>query len=256
MEIVVKSTIPPELLVDNVQASLDRNTPRFADLPGLGTGTGPVAIVGGGPSLRSELENLKAFPGSIIGCGSVHDYLIDQGIPPKYHTLVDPDPIVTQWLTKPHTDVTYLVASQCHPDVFTRLSGHDIRLWHAFVIRDDGTGFISFNGEPTIPGGDFVIGRAWPMAAVMGYSDLHFYGFDCSFPIGCKSQHAYDYEWAREEPCWATAEHTGEKFATTPGWMAQLNVFMKMLASSAGRFTVTIHGESLAASICCKPRST
>lgn len=252
VEIVVKSAIPPELLLENVEASFNRNTPRFADMPKIGKDTRPIAIVGGGPSLRAELDNLNAFPGPVMGCGSVHDYLVGQGIYPDYHVVVDPCAVVVNWLKRPSPNVIYLIASQCHPNLFAVLDGQNVKLWHAFVVRDDGSKFVDFHGEPTIPGGDFVIGRAWPLAAVLGHRDIHFYGFDCSFPIECSSQHAYDYEWDREEPCYATVEHTKERFVTTPGWMAQLNTFMKMLAASAGQFTVTIHGDSLVSSMCCK----
>lgn len=256
VEIVVQSTIPPERILENVAASFLRDTPRFAKLPNLGKSTGPVAIVGGGPSLRQELNNLRCFPGPIISCGSVHDYLVENYIPIDYHVACDPEPVNTRWLSKPSQVLTYLIASQCHPDLFTALKGCDVRLWHATVIMSaDGKPLCDFQGEPEIPGADFVIGRAWPIAAVMGHKDIHFFGFDCSFPADCESQHAYLYDWQREDPVYATCEHTGERFATVPGWMAQLNTFMKMLAMSAGQFEITIHGESLAASMCCKPRS-
>lgn len=255
VEIVVQSTIPPETVVENVEASFARNTPRFAKLPNLGKRTGPVAIVGGGPSLKHELGSLKRFPGPIISCGSVHDYLIEHDIPIAYHCACDPEPVNTRWLRTPSKAVTYLIASQCHPDLFKALEGYDVRLWHATVIlAATAKPLCDFRGEPEIPGADFVVGRAWPIAAVMGHKDVHFFGFDCSFPADCESQHAYAYDWVREEPVYVTCEHTGERFATVPGWLAQLNTFNKMLAMSAGQFTVTIHGESLAASMCCKPR--
>ncbi len=256
VEIVVQSTILPETVIANVEASFKRDTPRFAKMPNLGKSIGPVAIVGGGPSLKHEIENLKAFSGPIMGCGSVHDYLIEQGVPVDSHVICDPEAVVTRWLTKPRISVKYLVASQCNPALFERLEGYDVRMWHATVIMAaTGEALCDFRGEPEIPGADFVVGRAWPIAAVMGHKDIHFFGFDCSFPSDCESQHAYDYDWIKEEPVYATCEHTGERFATVPGWMAQLNTFMKMLAMSAGQFTITIHGESLVASMCCKPRS-
>src|ERR1700692_1436072 len=253
VEIVVQSTILPERIIENVEASFARDTPRFSNLPNLGKSTGPVAIVGGGPSLRHEIGNLKVFPGPIIGCGSSHDFLIENKIPLTYHVNCDPEPIITKWFTKPQFGIIYLIASQCHPDLFEALDLCHVRMWHATVIKAaTNKALCDFRGEPEIPGADFVVGRAWPIAAVMGHKDIHFYGFDCSFPPACDSQHAYPYDWTKEEPVYVTIEHTGERFATVPGWISQLNNFMKMLAMSGGQFQITIHGESLAASMCCK----
>ena len=40
----------------------------------------PIAIVGGGPSLKDNIKELKQYK-SIIACGSVHDFLIENGWP-------------------------------------------------------------------------------------------------------------------------------------------------------------------------------
>lgn len=250
VEIVVKSAIPVEWIIDNVNSSFQRDPPRFAKLPDLGKAEGPIAIIGGGPSLRGEIDNLKKFPGPLMSCGTCHDYLIDQGVVPTYHVIADSHPVTVNWLKKPHKDVIYLIASQCDPALFKALKDYNVRLWHAFVIREDGSDVVSFHGEPTIPGGDFVIGRAWPMATVLGHKDIHFYGFDCSFPPKCLSQHAYDYDWDTEEPCWVTVDFTGNRHLTTPGWMNQANMFVKMLTTSPD-FKITIHGDGLVADICC-----
>ncbi len=253
VEIVVRSTIPLSLVISNVAASMARGLPRFAETPGLGKAQGPIAIVAGGPSLNAEIENLRKFPGPIIACGTVHDHLIANGIVPRYQVFVDPDPIIAT-MVSPVLGVTYLPASQCHTDLFDKLAGFDARLWHAFICDPDtGKEVVDFGDEPSVPGGDCVVLRAWPLATVLGHRSLHFFGFDCSFPDDCESQHAYSYDWEREEKCYITIRETGERFATAPGWLSQIEMFMKMLAMSRGQFEITIHGHSLVASMCCKP---
>jgi hypothetical protein len=254
VDIVVQSSIPVEMLIANIGASFKRNSPRFASLPDLGKGTGPCAIVAGGPSLNDELSKLYTFPGPIIACGTVHDHLVQNGITPDYAVFVDPDPIIAKYLTCPNKNVCYLVASQCDEAVFAKLANYDIRMWHAYAANKDTWNEITdYHGEPTIPGGDNVVLRAWPIASVLGHRDIHFYGFDCSFPIDCKSQHAYDYDWVVEDPIGVTHEATGKRYISAPGWLAQLNVFMKMLALGVGQFNITIHGDNLVAAMCCKP---
>lgn len=264
VEVVVKSSIPKELVAANVEAAFARDLPRFHLMDGLGKATGPVAIIGGGPSLKTQMGALRDFPGPKIGCGSVNDFLVYQHVEPEYHLLCDPDPVMAKFVTWICTKTNYLVASQCHADVFDAIKNTvdsdqqraKVLLWHATVVdMETNQSIADFRGEPTISGGDAAVLRAWPLAAVMGFRDFHFFGFDCSFPPDCESQHAYAYGHDREDPIGVTVDHTGERFITTPGWIAQMNAFTRMLAMSHGQeFTVTIHGESLVASMCCKPR--
>lgn len=256
VEVVVKSSIPKELVAANVDAAFARDLPRFHLMDGLGKATGPVAIIGGGPSLITQLDALRAFPGAIIGCGSVNNFLTENGFQKRYHLVCDPDAVMAKFITDVDPDTHYLLASQCHPDVFDAVDRGGILLWHATVVdMETNQSIADFRGEPTISGGDAAVLRAWPLAAVMGFRDFHFFGFDCSFPPDCESQHAYPYGHDREDPIGVTVDHTGERFITTPGWVAQMNAFTRMLAMSHGQgFTVTIHGESLVASMCCKPR--
>lgn len=244
---IIAETPTAKTAIKNVEASFARNLPRFHNMPQFGQATGPIAIVGGGPSLKAELDNLRAFPGPIMGCGTVHDYLIGNGIIPNYHVNAEPDAdgVMLRWFTKPRYETTYLLASHCPGDIFDALAGYDVRLWHLAVPIDGDAP--DFRGEPSVPGGHFIIGRAWPLAAIMGYKDLHFYGFDCSFPKDCTSQHAYDYEWTREEPVGVTCD--GERFTSTLGLLSQLSVFMKMLATSPKQLKIKVHGDGLAGRI-------
>ncbi len=251
VELVLAVDIP-NTGVKNVEASFARNLPRFHEMPGLGKATGPIAIVGGGPSLKSELDNLRAFPGPVMGCGTVHDYLITNGVIPKYHINGEPDAdgVVLRWFQHPHPDVTYLLASFCPADIFDALADYNVRVWH--LALPEGPRLPDFRGEPTVLGGSFIVGRAWPLAVVLGHTDFHFFGFDCSFPEDCESQHAYEYGWTKEEP--VAAIYLGRRFVTTPGLMHQLENFVKMLVSADDKFQITIHGDSLAAATCNRQR--
>jgi len=243
------------MVQDNVASAFARNPPRMWDIDGFGKGTGPAALVCGGPSLRDTMQELREFKGTVFSCGSVHDYLIENGIVPHYHVQVDPDLCDgdCRFLTRPHPDVTYLLASQCNPQFFDKLADYRVHLWHAHVVGLNGEKIIDFRGERTIPGGDYAVLRAWPIAGVMGYREIEFFGFDLSFPKEDEAgQHAYPYNWEVEEPVLVTTrEGLGNSFFTTPGWMAQLQVFVRMLMLSAGQFKVTIHGDGLVADVCC-----
>ncbi len=255
MELVeVGIDLPVSIVVDsaiartakrNVAACFARKLPRFHDLP-LGTYSGPLAIVGGGPSLRGQLPALRSFPGHVMACGTTHDYLVEQGIRPTYHINGEPDEdgVMLRWLRRPRRGITYLLASHCPQAMFNILAGYDVRVWHLDV--PPGPDRPDFRGEPAIPGGHFIIARAWPLAAVMGYRDFHFFGFDCSFPEDCEDQHAYDYGWTLEEPCGVTVG--GRRYVSTAGLLAQLQCIGDMVRNAPG-LAVTVHGDGLAAAV-------
>jgi hypothetical protein len=257
VEIVVASTIPLSRVQDNVALAFARSLPRISELPWFGKAAGPIAIVGGGPSLRTCLAELRMFQdhvGPVMGCGSVHDYLVENDVVPDYHAVCDPDEVMGRFIQRSHPAVKYLLASQCHPSLFDALAGRLVYLWHAFIVAQDGTEVVDFRGEPTIPGGDAIVLRAWPLGAVLGHREFHFFGFDLSFPPeDSAGQHAYPYVLGGEEPVIVTTQDgRGKRFFTTPGWMEQLRVFMRMLAMSRDQFKVVIHGDGLVAEVCCK----
>lgn len=245
VEFVADEVIPSGALA-NVEASLSRGLPRFHAMRGLGKAAGPVAIVGGGPSL-GDCSELRTFDGTIISCGTVHDHLQCNGVVPDYHVDSEPDAdgVMTRWLQFPDPYTIYLIASQCPPATFDALRRHTIVLWHCAATNDPSDG-PDFRGEPAIPGGCCNLLRAWPLAAVMGFKDIHFFGFDCSFPESCASQHAYAYDWTLDEVC--TAISGGKRFYTTLIWLNQMDVFVKMYRQAQGKFAITVHGDGLVAS--------
>ena len=251
MEYRVSFKVQPEndlaVLQSNVNQALDSNLPRLTDLS-LGKESGPVAIVAGGPSLNDELENLRKFKGKIITCGSVHDFLIEQKIIPNYHVIYDPHKTVTKFLKKPHLDVIYLVTSQADPTIYNVLAKSKVYIWHALSLA--GSSQINFRGEQEIPGGDGTVLRAWPLAGVLGFREIHFFGFDCSFPLDCPSRHAYDYDMENGETVTTTVEKSGRRFFTTLWMLNQLDYFVKSLLVCHKQFDVFIHGDSLVAEVC------
>ena len=248
VEFTYHSTVPWSLFLDNIDASLKRDLPRLLDVVPMGSATEPAAIVGGGPSLKSQIEKLKKFEGVIYGAGTVHDYLIENGIVPTYHVVMDPDVETFEFIKKPHPEVTYLLASQCHQKTFDALKGYKILLWHSFnTVNDEGKPIHDFNYERAIGGGDSVVLRAFPIAILLGHKKFSFFGFDCSFPLDCEDQHVYDYQHYREEP--VSVEVDGRKYYTTPGLMIQLRSFITYITLSEG-LEVSVNGDNLVAALC------
>ena len=82
----------------------------------------------------------------------------------------------------PHPDITYLVASRCHPDVFKRLEGCKIIVWHAGGDHNINDLLCERKlNEPMVNGGSAGVTRAMFLVNCLGYTDQHIFGADSSY---------------------------------------------------------------------------
>jgi uncharacterized Rossmann fold enzyme len=178
-----------------------------------------------GPSLKDYIEKLKeeAADCDVVSVSGAHDYLIENGIIPKYHVECDPRPHKAVQVT-PHKDVTYLLAASCHGDLFDKMDGMDVRLWHAeehIRVRDE-----LKNEAPNISGGGSVGLRAIGVAYFMGYRNLTIYAMDCSFEDEGKTQHAGKHAGKIQTTCLTKIED--RHFVTSPVLMTYAASFFDM----------------------------
>jgi hypothetical protein len=122
----------------------------------------------------------------VIACNSAHDFLISKGIIPKYTLLWDAHPVMAKIIEQPHPDVTYLIASRCHPTVFERFKDCKVKVWHA-LGGDDIEQQLNKAGkyEPMVAGGSSSVTRATHVAGMMGYTkEMHLFGVDSCYSEG------------------------------------------------------------------------
>jgi hypothetical protein len=176
---------------------------------------GRVCIVGFGPSLHQTWHYLqterRAFGAKIVTVSGAHDFLISRGVIPDYHVEVDPREHKCFFTRNPHPDVTYWVASCCHPKLVDNLVEKDVKraLWHLYNSDNDFKIVRPKDGPD--PGGLLVCGgsgvgaRAVSLFVCQGYRSISLYGMDCSFANDDGAQHA--------------AEHTGK---LKPEWTVRV----------------------------------
>lgn len=170
----------------NIEAALKRGYTRFNEL--VGSQTGALSVCGFAPSLKDTYRHIV---GHVMACNRAHDWLIAEGVVPQWCLLMDPLEVIADMVT-PHPDVTYLVASRCHPKVFEKLSGHDVVVWHC--AGDDVLMPLlekHFSAptleeamakvEPTVNGGTATVTRGAVVGITMGYTEVHIFGADSSF---------------------------------------------------------------------------
>lgn len=127
----------------------------------------PLAIVGGGPSVESHLEELRNWSGDIWAINWTAEWLSDRGIP---SWLVTVDSSIKS-IPKAKLTTGAILASCVDPAIFDEYPGAQ-----CFDLIEDAP-----NG---IVGGSSTACRIPLLAILMGYGDVHFFGCEGSFTLG------------------------------------------------------------------------
>lgn len=212
---------PMETMIRQAEENLSRDLPMFMECP---ANLNEALIVGGGPSLQHNLPNLRMRRdrgGIIFALNGTHDWLIDRGIVPDFHVMLDARQENVQFVRRPHKDVTYLIAAQCHPDVFNALKGYKVIVWlGCFDTREQENDLAKkFPNKPImLVGGGATVGlKTMNLAYLAGFRKLHFYGFDSCY--SGESNHAYP-QPLNDKESRIEVIAAGKKFTCAP-WMAK-----------------------------------
>lgn len=190
---------------------------------------GAVAVVGGGPSLAGKLDELRERQragAKVFATNGTHEYLLDHGITPDAHVIIDARAWNARFIKRPA--VHYYLASQCHPDVFTRADGPTT------LVHMNTHGILPLlpqNLQPInlISSGSTVGLAAIAIAYCLGYRKIFIYGMDSSFEEG---HHAYP-QPANDSDRVIEAVAGGRKFKAAPWMVAQVEHFQKLAAELA-----------------------
>lgn len=257
------SCITDKEMHENFYATLERGFTPINEY--LGAFSGACSIVGSGPTIK---ETHKELVGDVIAINSAISFLLDQGIVPKFGVLWDGTEIIEKF-ARPHPDITYLVASRCHPKVFERLKGCKVVVWHAggdhdifeVMCKPEVVEKLKIP-QPLICGGSAGVTRTLYVASVLGYTDIHLFGADsCYSPDG--DTHIRGSLVPEKDILVSLGDGTAGApamwFRTTPEWCAQVNEYRSIYActvlgnvaaltqkeGSFLRVNLHVHGESL-----------
>jgi hypothetical protein len=253
LEVVnTQAATPSSITKLKILDNLKRNLPTLHGMPEFKQiKSEPIALIGGGPSVSNYIEEIKGFKYT-IACGSAHDFCVKNNIIPTYATACDPDPITANYLTKPQIWTKYLIASGCDKKVFDYLKGFSTYIWHCH--SDDYMDMrAQMGGEYQAVGGGCTVGlRSLSIALMLGYWDIHFYGFDSCMGDNLE-HHAYDFSDETEEIGQIYTVRFGneknsfkEKDYKCAGYqLAQASHFKEFYSQYCNVFKPTFHGDGL-----------
>lgn len=227
--------------------NLGRDLPLFVEQP---ENSAEAIIIGGGPSLADNLTNIrfhKGRGGVIFALNNTHDWMIERGIVPDFHVMLDARPENARFVANPRRDVTYLIASQCHPSVFDALQGQNVIVWTACTDTPENDQRIAakFPGKPIMMiGGGATVGlKTMNLAYLWGFRRFSMYGMDSSYRG--EANHAYRQELNDGESR-MPIHAAGRDFICAP-WMAKQTMeFQGQYRQLTGLgCRITVHGDGL-----------
>lgn len=158
-----------------IRENLKRKLPEVK--PACCSHDGNFVIVASGPYLTEHLEEIRAeqeLGRPICAINGAYDYLVDNGIIPNLFLTVDPRPM-PQNVTKPQEETVFLLASRVNPELFDRLKGYKVLVWHSWSMEKECE---EFKGQFAIGGGTTSGLRAINVGYVMGFRNFIMYGMD------------------------------------------------------------------------------
>jgi len=186
-----------------------------------------------GPSLEDTWREVKK---PFITVSGAHDFMIERGMIPDYHTDMDPRKHKLKHILKPHKDVTYLMASVCNPFAWSLLKGFNLKTWHV-VSGKHTKNFIAVHdpGAMLVCGGSSVGLAAAHVGGVLGFRKFEIHGMDGCFKDG-KRHSGKHYGHDQKEIDWMGWKTSKIMANANQEFLNMLNMFP---------FFAVVHGDGL-----------
>lgn len=218
---------------------------------------GSAIIVGGAPSVKNHLEELKTLskdPSNyIFAINWTHTWLINNGIVPHGLVCFEIDVEPGTVLKTAHPDVTYYICSHCDQKTFDQLQGFKRVLWHS-VPNSEAESKVKeelFANSPTVGGGVVTFTRTLIIALFLGYRNFEVFGCDSSYPED-ENTHVDGYETLMNDEkdgfyVYARNNTTNDvqRFRTIGQLTLQHEEFKEFCRVNHGFFTMRVHGDGL-----------
>ena len=174
LKITGKCVADDETLFTHMENSVARGYPQITKQGEAKDGA--IALVASGPSVASQIDVIKKMQADgvkIVAIKDAHDWLLTQGVVPDYALAIDPQEHRISFYT-PHKGVEYMIASQCHKAMFDNLEGHNVTIWHPYVMKGQNR-----PKNVMLVGGGTTSGlRAISLFYVMGWRHFALFGYD------------------------------------------------------------------------------
>lgn len=177
---------PRQNLYDNCRVAMQSGYPQLQER-GVERQE-PLCVVGSSPNVGKHLDELaeRVQAGAhVMAVKGAHDWLLARGITPTYAVAADAQRERAKIFRNRRQGITYLLASQMHPDTWDWMRGYSVMIWHPII--DDGTEQRSrpeWQGIRRVYGGVTTGLRAICLGWLLGYQRQTLFGFESSVSHG------------------------------------------------------------------------
>lgn len=218
---------------------------------------GRAIIVGGAPSIKNQLEEIRALAAdennAVFALNWSHTWLIKNGIIPKGVVFFEIDAEPDTVLENSHPDTTYYICCHCHQKTFDMLAHRKRVLWHTppNSPAEEEVAKEIFPNVAVCGGGISTFTRTITVALFLGYRHFDLFGCDSSFPDDGDT-HVDGYETPMDAEVdgfyvYARDEKAGivRRFRTLGYLALQHEEFKEYCLANHAAFSLKVHGDSL-----------
>ena len=225
--VLVICNTPDETLERNIRVNSAKNLTWLKSEP---VHEGEAVIVGGGPSLKDSIEDIREYQmhgGTVFAMNAASQYLREHGIVVEYQCIIDAKE-ETAGLVDPLA-IDHLFGSQVDPKTMDSVDSPIV--WH-LDIGDIEQYFpedrVKKGGYVLLGGGAAVGNSSMCAAYALGFRKLHIFGLDSCHKNG--ESHAYSQDMNMFIPT-IDVEWAGKKYTSSVAMKAQAEKF-QLTASS------------------------
>ena len=209
-----------------------------------------VVMLCGGPSLPDHLEKIRELRregAALVTVNGTYNWAIDQGLSPSVQIILDAREFNKRFVQPQLPLCKYLIASQCHPEVFKGLPHDRTFMWHSGLTEEQIGLVVAKTGHYfPVPGGSTVVLRALPMLRMLGLKRIHMFGFDSC--LSGDAHHAYPQPENDGEPLMPVT-CGGRTFMCLPWMVSQATEFLDMVKFMGEHIELAVYGDGLIAQI-------
>ena len=231
-----------EVVKANVEANIRLGFQQVQPYP---TNDVEVMIVGGGPSLKDqidEIRDLRERGVKLVTLNNAYQYCLDHQIKPSAYVMVDARPFNVRFVENTIPECKYFIASQCDPEVFQKLDKvkEQTFIWHTSAEEIQDILTAQYPKCFPVPGGSTVLLRAIPLFRMLGFKRFHIFGCDSCLDI-VGSHHAYEQK-ENDEQAVIPVRVGGRIFYCNPWMVSQAREFIDLIGCMGDVMELNIHG--------------
>ena len=251
-------------MLSNLEANLSRKLPTISEF--IGKYSGPCIIVGGGPSVDGQIAKIKelvarGYPLFVIE--RMYPWCAKYDLKPTFVVQLDASDDVEAGFAHLDPDAIHLIAATTYPPVFDALKGYKQYIWSGIGgAHPDGEASWIRHGYKRVTvvntGGSVVL-AAMSIASMLGFRNLHLFGYDFMVPSQEKT-YAADIAGTSVERTYLEVEvgEAHEPVLTCTSFLSFAQQFFNMLETQRKwgmTDSVDIYGESLLNKMWDRPKS-